>query len=298
MAEAKRINQDTEKELELVVYKDLTPAELRGSNYPNSKLGAVLTHGVNKNTGYEYSVGFIIDHPNAPYLKVDTEKRKDFLKKGSEREAEDALKEVAFAMRSKTGGYFDIHPFYGAIFGTHFNPITDFCKGREDENLSTIVHLTNNGRKFDSGLTNEAVSMGTVIAFPGPNAQRFMDYTERVNRKNPNQRNRGQAMANGLGEEWDAEFEKYNPQEKRQGLMARIFSGKEQSGIPTAMDLTQNKVAGFIDYLQEELGFTDLKVTQTNYKGLSLVEFRASTLPKEKVSGVFDKNYNHQPHLE
>jgi hypothetical protein len=104
------------KRIELVAYRDLTPVELRRSNYPDSKFGGVFLHGVNGNTRYAYSVeitkmdGF--DRPLSPYLRVRTEKRRDFLKKGSEREAEDVLREVSFAMRSRTGGIFEIDPFY------------------------------------------------------------------------------------------------------------------------------------------------------------------------------------------
>ncbi len=292
MSQVKTIDLGVEREFELVTYKDLTQGELRSSNYPNFKFGGIFMDGVNENTGYKYEVGFVIDHPHGPYLKIDTEKRKDFLGKGSEKNAEDAFKRVAFAMRSKTGGYFEIHPFYGAIWGTHFNPITDFCKGGEDDDLTTIIHFTDNGNTFDDALTREATSMGTTIAFPGPNAQRCLDYQKKVNRKNPNQGSRDQAIVNGLGELWDAEFERYNPHAKRKWLITKIFNGRKQSDIPPAIGVTQNRVADFMDYLQNELGFTGLRVTQTNYKGLTLVEFDASTLPKDKVSGMFDQHYN------
>ena len=293
MSEVETIDQAIEREFELVSYTTLTQDELRKSNYPDSKFCLTFMNTVDGNSKYNYSFDLVRDHPHSPYLVVLTEKRTDFLRKGSERDAEEALKEIALTIRTKTGGYFGIHPFYGAIQGTHFNPIlTDFCKGAADEKLSTIIYLTKNGRIFDNDLTKEAVSIGTTITIPGPNAKRLLDYMENANKcNNPNQQNRDQAITNRLGEKWDVEFEKYNPPLKRRGLIARIFDGREED-IPLAMDVTQKSVADFMDYLEEELEFSDLRTTQTDYKRLTLVKFNASTLPRGKVRGIFDKHYN------
>ena len=131
--------------------------------------------------------------------------------------------------------------------------------------------------------------MGKVIEIPGTYFQRFTNYIRGANKKNPNQRDRNQAFANDLGKQWDAEFKRYNPQAKR-GLLTRLLGRK--TAIPPAMNVTQGKVAEFMDYLQEELQFRDLRVTQANYKGLTLAELAAATFPPRKISGVFDQHNN------
>ena len=72
MTSAPTSEQDVQREFDLVTYTDLTPEELRNSNYSDSKLSVLFMDGINGNTNYEYSVGFFIEHPHGPYLKIDT----------------------------------------------------------------------------------------------------------------------------------------------------------------------------------------------------------------------------------
>lgn len=257
-------------------YKNLTSKELRHSNYPDSKFGGIFLEGV-ANTDYKYSMGFVIEHPKGPYFRIGTEKRQEFLRKGSEMEAEDALTEMVFTIRSKTGGFFQIHPFYGAIYGTNSSPITDFCQGEPDDNLSTIIYL-NDSRGFNDELTREAVALGTTIVLNQSNVRRLDHYQYRASKANPNQYNRDIAIMNGLKENWETEFYQFNPHAK-QNLLDRI---RRRTDIPPAMQPTQENIADFINCLQWSI-FPGLRVTQVNYLGLTMAEFEASTLPREKL---------------
>ncbi|RJQ15697.1 hypothetical protein C4573_06095 [Candidatus Woesearchaeota archaeon] len=279
MSEA--IAQTVEREFALITYANLTQIDLRESNYPDAKFGGIFFSGTNVHTGYVYTLGVIVKHDRTPYVNINTEQRGSFLNKGSERQAQCALESLAMTVRERIGGYFQIHPFYGAIYGTHFNPITDFCKGNMDEPLGMTIHLVNDAGQFDDEMTREALYMGNTISVPGPNAQRFLEYMKAVNLRNPNQQDRDQAITNGLGEQWDAEFKKFNPPAKRRWLFFK------QPSIPPAMEVTQHSIADMMDYLQE-LGLRDLRATQANYQGLTSTELDAATLPREKIEHMFE----------
>lgn len=208
----------------------------------------VLIEGLNKETGYEYSFGFIAEHPNGPYIKIDTEPRRTFLEKGTEQEAQDALVDLAQQVRRKSGGVISIHPFYGAVWGTKLTPVAPgFLTDSEqpDENLTMFVYLRDSGYKFDDNLTRQALDIGAVVVIPGPKAADLLAYTKAA-KANPNQSDRDIALVNKLGERWDAEFNKYN----------------QPTGIPQAMKPTPGNIVKLMRQLESEANMADLTVTR------------------------------------
>ena len=211
----------------------------------------------NPSTGYDYSYRFhthATSQQSSPArVAIRTENREAFLQKGTEVEAEEALVELGQQTRKLTGGFFDIHPFYGAVYGTQNNPVApSFLAGlaRLDENLSLGIDLSDEGYVFDDRFTREAVAIGTTIAFPGPMADRWMAYQEAF-KANPNQSSRDQAVANDLGERWDKEFLLFN------GHKPRFW----QKGVRPAIELTPVSASQVIEGLGELSLLTDASVT-------------------------------------
>jgi len=208
----------------------------------------VLIEGLNNDTGYEYSFGFIAEHPDGSYIKIDTEPRRVFLEKGTEQEAQDALINLAQQVRRKSGGVISIHPFYGAVWGTKLTPVSPgFLTDSEqpDENLTMFVYLRDSGYKFDANLTKQALDIGAVVSIPGPKAADLLAYTK-VAKANPNQSDRDIALVNKLGDRWDAEFKEYN----------------NPGNIPQAMKSTPGNIVKLMRQLESETGMTDLTVTR------------------------------------
>lgn len=219
-----------------------------GQISPEKTPSFVSIEGVNKETGYEYSFGFISKHPDGPYIKIDTKPRHVFLEKGTEQEAQDALVGLAQQIRRRSGGVINIHPFYGAVWGTKLTPVspgflTD--SKQPDEDLTMFVYLTDSGYKFDDKLTKQALDIGQVITVPGPKAANFLAY-QNAEKANPNQSDRDQAIVNKLGDRWDAEFKKYN----------------NPKDIPQAMKPTPGNIVKLMRQLESEAGMTDLTVTR------------------------------------
>ncbi len=204
---------------------------------------STFVEGININTGYEYTLVFVKDHPNGPYIRIDTEKREVFLNKGTETETENALVQFASAIREKTGGYFGIHPFYGAVFGTDNSTVSeDFIPGREDRDLSMIIYLSDS-RGFDPELTNMRRGLGVIINIPSPQADGLPQYWERASKANPNQANHDTATLNGLKKKWDEEFIKYNSPTQT-----------------VAMEITPETITDLVQHLQTKLGFEDVRI--------------------------------------
>lgn len=203
-------------------------------------------------TGYTYNFGFIFDHPNGPYIKIDTEPRRAFLAKGSEQQAQDALVDLTQQTRKRSGGVLGVHPFYGAVWGTKLNTVApDFLTDLEhlDEDLSMLIHLTDTKEEFDEKLTQESIEIGTVVAIPGHKSNRLLEYM-RTPKSNPNQEDRDTAIANGLEERWDAEFKKYH----------------KTGDVPPAMILNPDNIVRLMRKLESEVGITDLAVVNYSQK--------------------------------
>ena len=229
--------------------QDITPHNFI-EEVSGNPMVSVRLECTNVNTGYEYKFIFFNDHPGGPYIIIDTEPRDIFLTKGTETEAEEALKQLAFAIREKTGGYFNIHPFYGAVSHTSSSTVSkDFGSNFGDDDLSMIIYLTDKG-DFDPRLTEEYLDIGLEFAVPSAEAQKFLEYKKQVKEANPNQEHRDQAIANGLGEKWDAEFNKYNPKDK----------------ILPVMNITPEHVVGLIQHLQSQLGLDDFRIPRVILK--------------------------------
>ena len=169
-------------------------------------------------TDYDYRYRFsAAKDKRLPSMGITTEHREEFLKKGTEQDAQDALVTLAHQTRELTGGVFDIHPFYGAVYGTKINPVAPgflVDLARPDEGLSVGIDLSDEGYAFDEESTREAVSIGTTVVFPSANARRLMDYMD-TPKPNPNQQSRDQAVANKLGDRWDEEFTRFNGKRPR-----------------------------------------------------------------------------------
>lgn len=174
-----------------------------------------------RQTGYGYKLTFVGDHPHGQYIIVHTEKRKEFLNQGSEENAQENLIKMGFKIQGITGGLFNIHPFYGAVWGTKLTPVSpDFCVDLEepDDDLSMLIYLENNNIPFDDELTRKAMEIGPVVSFPSQKAREFIEYSQAVNGANPNQHERDIAVINDLGERWDEEFQRFNDAAYRQGM--------------------------------------------------------------------------------
>ena len=113
-----------------------------------------------------------------------------------------------------------------------------------EEGLSMIVYLTDAGDRFDDRLTREAVAIGTTVTIPGPKAGRLLEYM-RAPKANPNQSDRDQAIANGLGARWDDEFRRYN-----------------QGRVPAAMTLNPRNIVGLMQGVGKDAGLTNLAVAR------------------------------------
>lgn len=210
----------------------------------------ILIEGKNPSTGYTYDFSFIFEHPDGPYIKIDSERRGDFLAKGTEQQAQDALIELAQQIRQQSGGVFSIHPFHGAVWGTKLTPVapgflTDFKQ--LDEGLTMFVHLSDAGDRFDSRLTETALEIGTVVSIPSPQSDQLLTYMQ-TPKVNPNQTDRDQAIANGLGERWDAEFTRYH----------------QAGDVPPAMSLDATNIVKLMRELEENTAITDLTVVDYN----------------------------------
>jgi hypothetical protein len=214
-------------------------------------------HAANPSTGYEYSYRFhthATGREDSPArVGISTEAREAFLQKGTESEAEEALVEIGHQTRKITGGVFDIHPFYGAVYGTKTNPVAPgflVNLARLDESLSLGIDLSDEGYKFDEESTREAIAIGTTITIPGPMANRWMSY-QHAPKSNPNQSSKDQAVANDLGERWDEEFRRFNGRKP-------IFWRKV---MRPAIDLTPVSASQVIEGLGELSLLTDASVT-------------------------------------
>lgn len=219
---------------------------------PHTDIRSVWAEGVSPTTGHEYDYVFVFEHPKGHYIKIDSEARQEFLKKGTEEEAQVALIGVAQATRRISGGAFDIHPFYGAVWGTKLETVApDFLTdlARPDEDLTMIVNLTDAGSKFDDASTREAMAIGTTVVIPSAAGDRMLRYMQ-APKANPNQRNRDQAITNGLGARWDAEFAKFN-------ISARF--GKNR--IPKAMEMNPQNIANLLRRLGQSGVLTEIDVT-------------------------------------
>lgn len=227
-------------------------ALLELAHTPHADITSVWAEGVSPETGHEYDYVFVFDHPKGQYIKIDSEERQEFLKKGTEEEAQVALIGVAHATRRLSGGAFDIHPFYGAVWGTKLETVApDFLTdlARPDEDLTMFVNLTDAGNKFDDASTREAMAIGTTVACPSAADSRMLRYME-APKANPNQCNRDQAVINNLGDRWDAEFAKFNK-------AARFGKGR----IPKAMEMNPQNIANLLRGLGSRGVLTEIDVT-------------------------------------
>jgi len=271
--------------IDFLAYKGLYLDELKFATYPDSKLSGVLTTGIHEETNRRYFVRIDSRPQRMPFINISTEPRETFLKSGSEQEAEEALKKLAFATRAYTGGSFKIHPFYGAVYQTQSPTVSpNFGKWtqRSDESLSMLIYLSNGGI-FENELTRENLDIGLVFFLHSEKSVRWDEYMKKSNgvNVNPNQVDRDIAVANNLGVQWDLEFEKYNPHVRR-GVRDVIKEPKE-SGIPDPMEITRANLASFMEFLQGSLGMTDFSIEQVSFDNVTEDELNAISIPREKI---------------
>lgn len=201
---------------------------------------------VTSSLGYDYSIGFIFNHPHGPYIKIDTETRQDFSAKGTEQQAQDALISLTQEMRLRSGGIISVHPFHGAVWGTVLTPVAEgflTSNPRADEDLTMFIYLSDAGNRFDNKLTKKAEAIGNFILFPGPKVADFMQYSSAY-MANPNQADRDQAITNGLKKQWEAQFKAVN----------------NFKGVPPAMVLNGFNIVQFLGGLKADGVFTNIKL--------------------------------------
>lgn len=190
-------------------------------------------------------------HPSAPMIKLDTPTRQDFLRRNSEAESQIALERLARETILRTGGFVNIHPFYGAVWGTKLTPVspgflTDLPN--LDESLSIFIYVNNQAGDFNDELTKAAKVIGNVFVSGTSRAAAHRLYNESA-AQFPNQRHRDQAITNGLGQKWDKEFVRIH-----RDLL-----------IPQAIELTPWNTIQLIGALGE-VGLKHPRVTDFNWQ--------------------------------
>ncbi len=218
---------------------------------PEARLSVVSIEGRNSASGYTYGFGFIFDHPvNGPYIRIDTEQRQSFLSKGSEQQAQDALIALGQQTRQSSGGYFNVHPFQGAVWGTKLTPVAPgFLTDAAEPGgyLTMFIDLHDADDRFDNKWIRKALEIGTNATIPGSKSRKVIDYIQAP--KPDNQPGRNQAIENGLGGRWDKEFR-------------RFHKGVD---VPPAITLSPRSIIGLMRQLENNAALTDLVVWRINH---------------------------------
>ncbi len=198
-------------------------------------------------TGFSYTLDFIFQNPGGPYIRINTEKRAEFINKATEVQTEAALVAFAKQMRAITGGNFDIHPFYGLVWGTRDAKVAKgFGEGtmQLNESLTILIFLNDiDPLLFDDELTDTAANMGTEINSGTSAAETYLNYLK-APKRNHNQQHRDIAVVNGLGLAYELELAMHN--------------GRQS--IPMAMLLTPANIVNLVKQLEMQIGCTDPSV--------------------------------------
>lgn len=195
----------------------------------------VRIEGRSRVTGLAYDFWFIFNHPHGPYIKIDSPQRHVFLSRFTERDVQDDIEQLAQETRKRSGGVFNIHPFYGAVWGTKLTPVapnflTDLPQ--PDENLMMLIYLSETAKVFSRALTRQAEKIGTVVVIPSQKASNMLEYMQAA-QLYPNQTGRDQAIVNRLGDRWDAEYQRFNT-----------------DSVPYAMTLNLRSIVGVMRSLE------------------------------------------------
>lgn len=230
------------KDINLAELKALTPEEVIFAS----------TSIENPENGCIYTIDFLFTQRPAPIIRISTEKRDTLLSKVTEEEAQEDLINLAKYVRSITGGVFDIHPFYGFVWGTRLTQIVPGfgSPASMNDDLTIIIALSDaNPLEFDEQTTDRIASMGTTISSNDPEAGEFAEYLG-TEFSNPNQKHRDTAIANDLGVKYELE----------------VVRSNVAPDIPDAINLTPGNAAYILELLQEKKGFTNPKVPKVNLR--------------------------------
>ena len=115
--------------------------------------------------------------------------------------------------------------------------------GHDDEDLSLLIYLTNQGKRFDRRLTQQSIAIGTTTTLPDPEVIVNLRHQYEVV-DNPNQGDRDIAVTCGLGVEWN-----------------RQFNEAHRDRVPSAMQITAPNIVGLLDKLKDN-GFDNPRVSQ------------------------------------
>lgn len=264
---------------DIAVYEGLNSNELSQSNYPNDKILTVKIEGKSQK-GLNYEFGFFKEtQPKPSIVHINSMKRLEFQKIMSEEEAETELVGISKNLRSKIGGHFNIHPFYGAVRNTQNSLLAPGFYTSEDDRLTTIINLTET-EQFSKDLTNQHVEMhpnGMALI-----TRTYIDWSEKyheaVNKlRNPNQFERDIAAVNHDEELWDKIYGEWNGHKPS---FNRISASLNKTH---AMKITQSNMIDVLHFLESDLKLIAQKGIEIRYKGLSEEEYQSSTLPKEKL---------------
>ena len=227
---------------------DLLLSDLKGRDRLDSQLVCAILSGVDSAYALPYDFVFI-KGLNGFFLRVDSAERGEFLNLCSNEQAEENIKDLTKRVRKITGGYYDIHPFMGALWHSSRNPIIPgFGEGSMFDGLNMILHLRDNGDHFDSQEMFTQVALNADTWIKGKDIATFFESRMRADRINPNGSNRDQAIANGLGVLWSQEFNKFNDEPK-----------------PRAMEVTHSSLYSFTKKLAK-LGIGDLRLKRLTYE--------------------------------
>ncbi len=220
--------------------------DLKTRVHLDSQLVCAILAGQESSYGLPYEFVFS-KFPTGFFLRIDSLTKEEFQKMVTEEQAEENIKSLANRIREITGGYYDIHPFMGALWNSDNNPIIPgFGEGSHIDRLCMIIHLRDDGDDFDMQEMFTQVALNADTWIKGDDVMTFFQSIERSDKVNPNGSNRDQAIANDLGMLWDQEFHRYNDGPK-----------------PTAMQITHSSLYTFADKL------TELSIRNLTLKGLT-----------------------------
>lgn len=238
-------------------YIDIGPisiGELAELEIPrHQELVYISTPGNQTATPYNYSVlhspGL---KPRKPSIAIRSTERGAYLRHGSEADAQTAIRGLTAAFHEMTAGVIDIHPFYGTIYHDILDPVAEDWARDPAEHLpmgdclSTRIELVAGGEVFSDTLSEDAAEIPLTFAVPSLEADRWLANMILADQVNPNQRNKDQATANGLGRRWQAAFDKHNPADilRREpmsispGSVALLMEALEDRGIFSSPEAT------------------------------------------------------------
>lgn len=240
--------------------KELTVGDIKNLGPLDENLLYLAIEAVDSSRDLPFDITFIAlkgtDSP--PMIRIETKTRQEFLQMGTEQQVQDTLVARVLDIRNRTGGYIDIHPFYGAVWSTSLTHITSLGGPYPNDKLTMMIHLCDMGDQFDPSSEISAIASGNSLHIGPQTDQRDIDaFFEAFLgcKANPNQGHRNIASVNDLDQQWDAQNKQFNTPTP-----------------PPAIPLNHGSIAAVLGSMQHTMGFTDFRIQRINYQNISPVD--------------------------